>query len=281
MLLDSLAGGRGIGSLGQLDLQDRAGSSATIDLSQAETLDDVLDAINQSGVAITATINAARNGLLLTDTSGGTGQMVVDDGDGTATATKLGIKISAAADSIDSGSLDLQTYHQSLELAALNNGKGVQRGSFLITDSSGKSGAVNLRSSDAQTVGEVIDLINTLGIGVEASINDTGDGLLLRDTAGGSGTLKVADVGNGTAAADLRIAGTGVDVTRQGVPAHVIDGSTTLRVELDGDDTLDDLVSRINAADAGVSASVFFSGTGTAPYRLSLTSQYTGAAARC
>ena len=117
VLLDSLAGGRGIGSLGQLDLQDRAGSSATIDLSQAETLDDVLDAINQSGVAITATINAARNGLLLTDTSGGTGQMVVDDGDGTATATKLGIKISAAADSIDSGSLDLQTYHQSLELA--------------------------------------------------------------------------------------------------------------------------------------------------------------------
>ena len=115
VLLDSLAGGRGIGSLGQLDLQDRAGSSATIDLSQAETLDDILDAINQSGVAITATINAARNGLLLTDTSGGTGQMVVDDGDGTATATKLGIKISAAADSIDSGSLDLQTYHPSLE----------------------------------------------------------------------------------------------------------------------------------------------------------------------
>ena len=100
----------------------------------------------------------------------------------------------------------------------------------------------------AQTVGDVIDLINTLDIGVEASINDTGDGLLLRDTAGGSGTMKVADVGNGTAAADLRIAGTGVNVTRQGVPAHVIDGSTTLRLELDGDDTLDDLVSRINAA---------------------------------
>lgn len=278
VLLDSLAGGRGFATLGQLSLQDRSGASATIDLSQAETLDDVLEAINQSGAGIKATVNAARNGLLLRDTSGGAGPLVIDDADATQTATKLGIKSAAAADTVDSGSLDLQTFHEMLTLSSLNNGKGVQKGSFLITDSSGKSAAVNLRASEAQTVGDVIDLINALDVGVQASINDTGDGLLLHDTAGGSETLKVADVGNGTAAADLRIAGTAVTTTRDGEPAQIIDGSTTLRIELGDEDTLDDLISRINAAGAGVSASVLYSGTGTAPYRLSLTSQYTGRA---
>ena len=43
-----------------------------------------------------------------------------------------------------------------------------------------------------KTVGDVIDAINALTNGVEARINDTGDGILLVDTADGTSTLGVA-----------------------------------------------------------------------------------------
>jgi flagellar hook-associated protein 2 len=276
VLLDSLAGGQGLGTLGTVNLTDRSGAVAAVNLAAAETLSDVMEAINAAPVAIEASVNGARNGLLLTDVSGGSGNLQVANGDATNSAEKLGIQVSAAVDTVDSGSLNLQAFHEQLTLASLNRGQGVQLGSFLITDSQGNTGAVNLSSSDAETVGDVIDLINALGIGVEAGINDTGDGILLWDTAGGAETLEVTDVGSGTAAADLKLAGTATVVTRHGTPTQVIDGTTSLRVTLDAEATLQDLVDQINEAAAGVSASLFFSGTGTTPYRLSLASATDG-----
>ena len=66
-------------------------------------------------------------------------------------------------------------------------------------------------NSAITTVADVIDAINAKDIGVEARINDAGNGILLFDTAGGSGTFKVEELGGGTAAADL---GLDADVTR-------------------------------------------------------------------
>jgi len=114
--------------------------------------------------------------------------------------------------------------------------------------------------------------------GTPTKVIDTGDGILLLDTAGGTGDLKVADVGTGTTAADLKLAGTAVEVDINGTPTKVIDGSTALSVTLDADDTLDDLVTKINALGANISASVFNSGTGATPFRLSLVSQVSGQA---
>jgi flagellar hook-associated protein 2 len=276
VLLNSLSGGHGLGLLGLLSLTDRAGNSASVDLTSAETLSDVIQTINGSGTEITATVNSARNGLLLTDTSGGTGNLIVANGDATNTADALGITVDAATASIDSGSLNRQTFHEQLALDSLNQGQGIGGGSFLITDSQGQVGAVNLTVAGATTVGDVLEAINSLNIGVEARINDTGDGILLLDTAGGSGTLHVDEVGNGTAATDLKIAGTAGTVDLNGTPTQVLDGTTSIRITLDEDDTLKDLVEKINDADGGIAASLFNSGAGTAPYRLSLVSQTTG-----
>ena len=58
---------------------------------------------------------------------------------------------------------------------------------------------LNTLGHEAKTVGDVIDRINASTSGkVEARINDTGDGILLVDKAGGSGTLSVSEVGTGT-----------------------------------------------------------------------------------
>lgn len=276
-LLHSLSGGQGLGTLGLLNLTDRSGATASVNLASAETLDDVIDAINDANVSITASYNSARNGLLLTDTtSATTSNLIIANGDATNTATKLGLVVNAAATSKDSGALHRQVVSRSTLLSSLNNGAGVRLGSFLITDSDGHSGAINLKVLEPETIGDVIDAINGLSIDVEARINDAGDGIILIDSAGGSGTLTVSDVGSGHAAADLRIAGEGEDAIVEGQPAQIIDGSSTISIAVEADDTLDDLVEKINAAGAGATASVLTESSGSLRYHLALHSSQAG-----
>lgn len=278
-LLGSLQGGQGLGGLGQLNLTDRSGASATVNLASAQTLDDVIDAINNTGLGITASYNSARNGLLLSDTTGATtSNLIVANGDTTNTATKLGVATNAAATSVNSGSLNRQVVSRGTLLSSLNNGAGVRLGSFLIKDSAGHSGAINLRVLEAKTVGDVIDAVNALSIDVEARLNDAGDGIVLIDSAGGTGKLTVTDNGAGQSAADLHLAGEGVATTVDGEPVQIIDGSTTLSITLGAEDTLDDLVEKINAAGGGVVASVLTDSAGSLRYHLALHSTRAGKA---
>jgi flagellar hook-associated protein 2 len=112
----------------------------------------------------------------------------------------------------------------------------------------------------------VIDAINALDIGVEARINETGDGLLLGDTAGGTGTLLIVDQG-GTTARDLNLLSTPVD--------GKIDGSYEFKIDTSEAATLNDVASRIQATMLA-SASLLHDGSATAPYRLSVTSRAGG-----
>ena len=58
-LLRDLNGGQGLGTLGTIQLTDRSGNSATVDLSQAQTVDDVIHDINAAGIGIQASVNSA------------------------------------------------------------------------------------------------------------------------------------------------------------------------------------------------------------------------------
>ena len=267
--LRTLGGGQGLGQLGLLSLTDRSGAAASINLAAAATLDEVIDAINGSGIGITADFNGSRTGLVLTDTTGSTaGNLIVASGDATGTAEKLQLAVNADQNKIDSGDLHRQVVSFGTLLSSYNAGKGVAQGSFLIKNSNGQSGGINLTQLNAKTIGDVITAINGLGIGVEARINDAGDGIALIDTAGGTGSLTVTDVGSSKAAADLHLAGTGTPTT--------IDGSTTAKVTLDADDTLDDLVTKINALNAGVNAGIVTDSSGSLKYHLSLSSSRSG-----
>ena len=277
-LLSSLQGGSGFGGLGQLDLTDRSGASATVDLSPAQTLDDVIAAINNAGIGITAAVNKSRNGLQLNDTTGATANnlIVANGADGLTTADKLNLTFDAAATSVDSGSFDLQTVNRRTRLDEYNG--GINDGTFLITDSAGAIATINTAGTDIETIGDVIDAINNSTVNVEARINDRGDGIVVIDNASGSGTFEVRDLGTGTAAADLRIAGLGASVQVGGQTELAIVGSSGYTVDIDSDDTLQDLVTKINDLNAGASASIFSAGSGTAPHRISLLSQTSGTA---
>jgi flagellar capping protein FliD len=274
-LLRSLNGGQGLGTLGVLALTARNGATANVDLSAAQTVDDVLVAINNAGLGLRAQLSPSKAGISIVDTTGATtSNLVVANGDATNTATKLRLAVNAPTNAQQGASLHRQMLSEQTTLETFNHGKGVPLGSFTITDSSGAVGAVNLKTAGAKTIGDVVEAINGLSVGVRARINDTGDGLMLIDTAGGAGSLTVADSSLGTAAS-LKIAGESKATTLNGLPAKVIDGSTALKVTLDADDTLADLVIKINSLNGGIKASVFSDGSAT-PHRLSLISSATG-----
>jgi len=271
VLLSRLGGGQGLGALGVLSVTDRSGNSANIDLANAATLDDVLVAINgAAGINVNAVRSASGTGFEIRDESGGTGALIIaDGGDGLETATKLRIAQSTTGPVARSSVLDLQTVNRNTQLADFRG--GVSRGSFLIRNANGAQAAVNLTVLGASTLGDVIDAINSLGINVQASLNAEGNGLQIVDNSGGRGTFTITDVGSGTAAAGLGIAGTGTE--QNGVPTLM--GSQRTTLEISATDNLDDLIEKINQAGAGVRASRFFDGVG---YRLNLTSQQAGSA---
>jgi len=272
--VSSLNGGNGLGTLGQIQITDRAGTTATVDLSTAETLAGVIDAINAAPIGIQAGVNDARTGLVLRDTTGSTvSNLRVVTADATLTAEKLGIAADIAQTEVDGGSLHLQSISRATQLSDLNGGEGVFAGTFQVFDSNLAFGVVKLNQPGAEitTVGGVIDAINNLGIGVQARINDTGDGILVLDTAGGTQTLQIKDLAGGTTAADLNLAGTAKVVTVGGTPTPVIDGSSTVSVPIAASDTLSDLVTNINNLGAGFQAAVFNDGSALDPYRISIT----------
>jgi len=278
-LLSSLNGGAGLDTLGTLSLTDRSGASDTVDLSGAETLADVIDAINGVSVGITASLNDSRSGILLTDTTGAsTVNLQISNADASQTAEALGIAADAAVTQVDGGSLKLQTVSETTLLSSLNGGQGIELGVFSITDTSGLTQAVRLDGGDVTTVGDVLDQINLSSVQVEARINDDGDGIVLIDMADGDEAFTVADLSGGTTAVDLHIAGIGADEDVDGETHAVIDGSTKYTIELDADDTLEDLVTVINELGGPLAASIFTSGSGQTPYRLMLNSLATGEA---
>lgn len=277
-LISSLKGGAGLGTLGHISITNRNNVTSDVNLSGAETLGDIVAAINSHATGVTASINTARNGIQLTDTTGGTASnFIVADGDSNDTATALGITTNGANTTVNGGGLQRRQISAGTLLSALNGGAGIQVGDFNIKDTNGQTAAVDLNAVDnvATTVGDVINRINALGIGVQARINECGDGIELVDTAGGSGSITVTAVGNQTTAQDLRLLGTSTTKTIDGVQKQVIDGTATATVAIDSDDTLSDVVKKINALNRGVTASILNDGS---KQRLSISTNNSGAA---
>lgn len=276
VLVSTLGGSEKLGDLGAMELTDRTGATDTISLAGVETLEDVIDAINAADVGIAASVNRAKNGILLTDTTGGSASnMIVASADSKETAEKLGIAIDDAMVSFNSGDLHQQVVSRNTLLADLNGGSGVSLGTITIADSDGLSSDLEI-DPDVETVGDLIRAINRLGANVYAEINETGDGIWIRDQADGTGTLSVAEDGSSTAA-DLHLLGSAKTVEIDGEEYEVVDGSTTLAIELEEDESLEDLIGRINELDGNVSVSLLNDGSRN-PYRMTLTSGSSGEA---
>lgn len=248
--LSDLNGGAGV-RRGEIVVTDSTGNTATIDLSTALNVDDVLDAINSAGgVGVNARVDG--RGLVLEDTAGGVGSLTVASAFGDSTAEDLGIAGTDASGTITGQNIKFLTGSTSLN--TLNDGNGVFiRDGFgtpdlTITDRSGNSVQINLGritemvddpdSDDpddmieqvvqtrATSLQDVVDYINAQAaaaatpVQVTARINDDGTGLELDDSSIGLGGLTVRSSGGRTTARDM-----GIETDSFGVAANTLSGT--------------------------------------------------------
>ncbi len=280
VLTRNLNGGEGLAG-GSLRLTDRTGATTEVTgLDAMHSLSQIVDAINSQaasdGLGITASLNNAGTGLQITDTSGGSASNLIVAG---SAAASLGIEADTAENSFRGSNLSASYVSEASKLSDLNYGRGIASGSFRITDGFGKSATINIGSSQS-TLFDVIQVINAQGgnggLAVKARVNDTGDGLLIEEdlTHKGDATpftnLRV-DAVNGNTARDLNILG-----TSESISGGIIDGGYTRELQFSPSDTLSDIVSKINASGAPVSASILNTGSGANGYRINFTSQVSG-----
>ena len=271
VLLETINGGLGLQGASSMTITDRDGDTTTInDLDGYATLDDLLNAANSAlasaNVNVTLELNAERTGLQAIDSTSGIGNLQIS-GDA---AESLGLVVDEAVSSHRGASLQRKYVDFSTSLDAMNYGRGIDHGSFMITDSNGEEATIDI-GSDSRTLYDVINEINSRGLAVEARINDQGDGLLLIDTnTGEPQTAMTVKAVSGSTARDL-----GILQTASAIGGN-IDGSYEKIVDLDPTDTLEEVVARINEADLPVDASILDTGNGALPFRLILSSGITG-----
>jgi flagellar hook-associated protein 3 FlgL len=157
----SLLGGPALGSL----VLKNAGQTRTVDLSTAETFDDIRNLIESAGLGLRVAINQAQDGIDVVNevATGIAGAMSIEEVPGGGmTATRLGIR----------------TYADQTRLDDFNDGRGVKivDGSvdplngepdptrdidFAINLGDGRTVTVDLRPQDIVTVGTLIARINS------------------------------------------------------------------------------------------------------------------------
>ena len=266
VLLSSLNGGSGV-RVSDMSFTLRDGeTNVSVVLSDAETLSDVIRAINQAGDgALRAEIDNGGTGIRITDLTEGPGSLSVTG----ELAEDLHLTGAADGEQLVSGDLQMRYISESTLLSDLNNGNGVSYGDFTITLSNGIRTDISIDEDIDRTVGDVIRKINNLNIDVTAQINANGDGIELVDSAGGASPMTVVEKG-GSTAGDLGIEGTADPDT------NVLTGSFAVTIEIDRNDTLDDVARKINDAGVGIRASVLNDQYGAEPYHLMLSSAISG-----
>jgi flagellar hook-associated protein 3 len=165
------------------------------------TVGDLLNAINGSGAEVQATINDTGTGINILNPNQGARMSIAENG-GT-TAADLGVR----------------TFTAGTPLSELNDGEGIHTvagADMTVTRSDGSTFTVDL--DGAVTMQDVLDKINnadtangTLPATLTASIAATGNGIVLTDTAGGTGSPAVTTANFSEAVKDL-----GLDVTAVG-----------------------------------------------------------------
>ncbi|MEX2185517.1 MAG: flagellar hook-associated protein FlgL [Pirellulales bacterium] len=198
------------------------GQTHIIDLSSADTIEDLLNLLNGSDAGVVAQLNASRTGIDVRSRVSG-GDFAIGENGGT-TATELG----------------LRSYTEATRLDDFNHGRGVNRsaptpfvgGDVRIHRSDGVTFDVDL--SGARDVGEVLDAINNhadnTGAGrVVARLAEFGNGIeLVEDSASTTATLEVERLNHSFIGWDLGLIPEGSDISTLSTAATTASATVAL-----------------------------------------------------
>ena len=277
--LDELEGANGLGiRLGSLRFtEDGRAGTYSVDLTNATSVGQIIDLINQAaglaGSDLTASINTAANGILITPGD----DLAITTQENGVLAGDLGILASSPTGAPIEG-LDLgRRVTPTTLIAELLAGAGLDftNNTFGITNG---SHTVSIDLTVATTVQDIINSINNTGIGVRAEIDPDGVGIDVLNEVSGSemsifeegrtvdSELGIRSLNTTTLLDDLNL-GAGLRRTEGEDDLEIVarDGGT-LAVDLDSADTIQDVLDLINAAavagGVGITASLSDTGNG-------------------
>lgn len=256
----------------------------TVDTSLS--LSDLLNDIKvKSNGRLTAGTDQSGNRVTITDTGTGagpnTGPLIFD---GTDLVSQLGLGLNNPSGTATGDRQQRQYINGNTQLSTLNYGRGIGTGTFEVVTRSGQKATVNL-GTGSTTVNELINAINSAGRFAptgspsgtpatqqfQAFVNDSGDGIVIKDLTTGNNPLSIRDT-SGAVARSLFLAGTAAT----GTPAE-INGSYERRITVNPADGLSTLANAINNSGLNVRASTLQDGSAN-PFRLSISSRTTGVA---
>ncbi|GEM_PF-870152 len=286
--------------LGSVLVGDGVLTPQVIDLTGAETLQNVIDKINAvtGSTGVTASASPAPplgtgNGIRL---STGTGTVVVDEVGGGSTARDLGVftgSVGAPAPppGFEGSDLDPALTPQTTLAELFDASGGFDATGLRITNAlPGQAGTpVDVSLAGATTIEDVLNRINNAGVFVEARINEQQNGIDVVSRLNG-GRLRIDEIGLGLTAFQMGLRytlgvarledvnnGLGVDTSVPGddMGFTLSDGSV-IRVDISGAETVQDVIDLINN-DPENSLGLLIAGVGGTGNELELTDTSGGA----
>lgn len=281
--LSSLNGGTGIGTtIGKGLVINNAGKTETIDLSTANTIEDVFNLIRTLDPNLNLGINDSQNGLAISSRISGADFSIGENDSGT-NAAGLGIATFSASTPLSelnygrgvdvdssnqlqiirrdgstinidlSGSVtvqdvidkinDFETFDGTTLLADLNLGQGVPVGATTLDITRRDASVVNVNLAGDTTVQDVLDTINAVDPGnLVASIDPTTNAIQITDNSG-AGPLSIAS-----------------DVVSQALGLAVTEPGTNNAIPLQGNFIPIQLQAALNTTGNGLT---IFDGSGT------------------
>lgn len=244
--------------LGRIMVSDGA-TQAEIDLSDAATVGDVVDRLNAEMPATLEALIDTRGIMVQPQLGAGVVSITIADVGGGQTARDLGLLASGAG--LIAGGADLDPLlTRRTSLASLMDGTGLSLAGGLTLRSGDQSATVDF--SAAATFEDVLNALNTAMPGVWARIGPDGrtievlnrvSGAELRiEENGGSAAsgLGIRSLYSGTRLAELRD-GRGVETLPGDDIRFVTADGTTIDVDLDGPQTIQEVIDLFNARGGG------------------------------
>jgi flagellar hook-associated protein 3 FlgL len=244
--------GRGV-ELGRIRLSRQSGD-VDIDLTGSATVGDLVDKLN-AGLPADLRASLGARGITIRSVGETGQQVIVREVEGGRMAADLGL-LGAFTDARDGDPLQPRLTTRT-PLSALGGGVGLDLSGGLVIRNGGQSATISL--DDAQTIEEVLQRINSAGVGAWARIADDGQHLEIRSRVAGTNfsieenggqaatVLGVRTLYAGTRLSDLN-GRRGVETVAGGDLRITTSDGTVIDVSLAGAATLQDVLDRLNAA---------------------------------